>query len=96
MEKLTNLNKKLVTVHGLEFQGGDNAKIRYCFIDSLGGAMNISGEEKIRAYALALKIRDHKGDEIEIEDQDAELLKKCIGEQKYVTQVYAQLLQEIK
>lgn len=96
MKKITQLEKKLVTVHGLEFQGGDNAKIRYCFIDSLGGAMNISGEEKIRAYALALKIRDHKENEMDVEDQDAELLKKCIGEQKYVTQVYAQLMQEIK
>jgi hypothetical protein len=91
MKTIKNLDTVLKTVHGKEYVS-ETGNVRFILVDALGAGVSIKGDEKIRAFNLAMKIRECKEDSLEIEDQDMDILKKCIDEQKFIVQVYAQAM----
>lgn len=90
MKKIINLNMKLTTlVKGEEMKMSPTevATVKSIIIDALSIARKLTGNESARAWAYAQALLKTTEDSALIEDQDADILKRCIEEQSYMVQV---------
>lgn len=83
MKLLKNANKTFVDIRGKEFTNPEEANAWYTIIDLLGNVTaqdGFQGNERARAVFIAGKLLEAgMVDYIEIEDQDAELIKRAIA-----------------
>lgn len=90
MKTIVNLNeqlKTLLTGQSIKLDANTEGSFRAIIVDALCVARDVSEIESARAWALAQVLLKSTEDSFDVEDQDAEIVRKCVKSAHHMVQV---------